>query len=249
MIQSAAADEAQYHESLVAPAFVLAKSARRRVAILGGGEGATLLEVLRFAEVERCVMVDIDPELVALCREHLPAWSDGAFADPRAELRCEDALSFLQDAASSGERFDLILCDLPDAEAGTPLAQLYATSFFALLASCLAPGGLYARHVGSFQMAPPVLDPAAIVSAAAPCFAGVWAYSCFIPSFAAEWVFAVASRDEELPLLTAAEVDARLARRRQRPCRTYDGVTHHRLFSLPKPMRQALGNPKASAPR
>ena len=249
MIQSAAADEAQYHESLVAPAFVLSHSARRRVAILGGGEGATLREVLRFREVERCVMIDIDPELVELCRKHLPSWSDGAFEDPRAELRCEDALSFLQRAASSGERFDLIVCDLPDAEAGSPLAQLYATSFFELLASCLGPGGVYAGHVGSFQMAPPVLGPAAIVSAAAPCFAGVRAYSCFIPSFGAEWVFAVASRDQELPLLTAAEVDERLARRRDRPCRTYDGVTHHRLFSLPKPMRLALGHPQASAAR
>ncbi|HRI51903.1 MAG TPA: adenosylmethionine decarboxylase [Pseudomonadota bacterium] len=249
MIQSAAADEAQYHESLVAPAFVLAPRALRRVAILGGGEGATLREVLRFAEVERCVMIDLDPELVALCREHLPTWSDGAFADPRAELRCEDALSFLQRAASSGDKFDLIVCDLPDAEDGTPLAQLYATSFFALLASCLAPGGFYAGHVGSFQMAPPVLGPAAIVSAAAPCFAGLAAYSCFIPSFGAEWVFAVASRDHELPQLTAAEVDERLARRRDRPCRTYDGVTHHRLFSLAKPMRLAFDSAKASAAR
>lgn len=251
MIQSAAADEAQYHESLVAPAFVHSQRRLRRVAILGGGEGATLREVLRFAEVERCVMVDIDPELVALCRQHLPTWSDGAFEDPRAELRCEDALSFLQRAAGDGEKFDLILCDLPDAEAGSPLAQLYAPSFFALLASCLEPGGIYAGHVGSLQMAPPVLGPAAVVPAAALCLPGIRAYSCFIPSFGAEWVFAVACRDQELPRLTAAEVDARLAERRDRtrPCRTYDGVTHGRLFALPKELRRALGNPSGGADR
>ena len=143
----------------------------------------------------------------------LPPLPAPPVADP---FRLTHAAAMMM-TVDGGPRAITFLCDLPDAEAGTPLAQLYATSFFALLASCLAPGGLYARHVGSFQMAPPVLDPAAIVSAAAPCFAGVWAYSCFIPSFAAEWVFAVASRDEELPLLTAAEVDARLARRRQRP--------------------------------
>lgn len=251
MIQSAAADEAQYHESLVAPAFVLAKRALRRVAIVGGGEGATLREVLRFAQVEHCVMIDIDPELVALCRQHLPTWSAGAFEDSRAELRCEDALAFLQGAASRGEKFDLIICDLPEAEPQSPLAQLYAPSFFELLTSCLEPGGIYAGQVGSFQMTPSVLGPAAIMTAAAPCFPGIIAYSCFIPSFGAEWAFAIASRDEELQLLTAAEVDERLAQRRepQHPCQTYDGVTHQRLFSLSKEMRRALGNLKGSAAR
>lgn len=249
MIQSAAADEAQYHESLVAPAFVFAERPLRRVAILGGGEGATLREVLRFPEVERCVMIDLDPELVALCRTHLASWSDGAFDDPRAELRCEDALSFLQRAASQGDKYDLILCDLPEAEVASPLAELYASPFFELLARCLGPGGIYAGHVGSFQMAPTVLGPAAILSAAGGRFPGIRAYSLFIPSFGAEWVFAIASRDAALPLLSASEVDERLMRRRDpaRPCRTYDGETHQRLFSLPKEMRLALRNLPGSA--
>lgn len=251
MIQSAASDEAQYHESLVAPAFVLAANPLRRVAILGGGEGATLREVLRFPEVERCVMIDIDPELVTLCRTHLPTWSDGAFDDPRAELRCEDALSFLTREAGRGEQYDLIICDLPEAEADTPLAQLYTSAFFELLSHCLSPQGIYAGHVGSFQMAPSVLGPTAIVPAAASCFANVRAYACFIPSFGAEWVFAIGSRDGALPQPTTDEIDARLAARRDaaRPCRTYDGVTHQRLFSLSKEMRQALrekGGSKAS---
>ena len=65
------------------------------MAILGGGEGATLREVLRFPSVEKCVMVDIDDELVELCKEHLPEWSAGAFDDPRAEVVIDDARGHL----------------------------------------------------------------------------------------------------------------------------------------------------------
>lgn len=241
-IQSAAADEAIYHESLVVPPFVLAEIPLRKVAILGGGEGATLREVLRFPEVERCVMVDIDPELVALCRTHLPGWSSGAFDDPRAALHFEDARQFLERAASQGDKYDLIICDLPDAELGSPLAELYSQPFFELLRRCLSASGIYAGHIGSLQMAPSVLGPPDILSVAAKVFAQIRPYSRFIPSFGAEWTFAVAGHEKGIAQLTPAEVDSRLAQRRHPawPCRTYDGTSHQRLFSLPKDMRAAL---------
>lgn len=72
-IQSAESDESLYHELLVQPA-MLAHDEPRDVLIIGGGEGATLREVLSHASVRRAVMVDLDRELVELCREHLFQW-------------------------------------------------------------------------------------------------------------------------------------------------------------------------------
>src|SRR5438105_11818183 len=72
-IQSAELDEFMYHEALVHPAMILS-GAPRNVFIAGGGEGATLREVLRHRTVQRAVMVDIDAEAVKACRAHLPAW-------------------------------------------------------------------------------------------------------------------------------------------------------------------------------
>ena len=83
--QSAVADEYVYHEALVHPALI-AHADPKRVLIAGGGEGATLREVLRHPGVERAVMVDIDGELVDLCREHLAEMHQGAFDDPRADV-------------------------------------------------------------------------------------------------------------------------------------------------------------------
>src|ERR1700722_11913843 len=66
--QSSQADEKIYHESLVHPALA-ASATRGEVLILGGGEGATLREVLRHPTVTRCTMVDIDGEVVELCKK------------------------------------------------------------------------------------------------------------------------------------------------------------------------------------
>src|SRR3954453_6702432 len=73
LVQSSEDDEHTYHEALVHPGLI-AHDGPREVLIIGGGEGATLREVLRHRSVERATMVDIDGELIALCKEHLDDW-------------------------------------------------------------------------------------------------------------------------------------------------------------------------------
>src|SRR5580658_2573568 len=68
--QSAQADEKIYHETIVHPALAAA-SDLRDVLVLGGGEGATLREVLRCPDVGRCTMVDIDGLVVDLAKKYL----------------------------------------------------------------------------------------------------------------------------------------------------------------------------------
>jgi len=70
-IQSAEQDEFIYHESLVQPAMVCHPKPRR-VFIAGGGEGATLREVLRHKTIERVVMCDLDEQVVDAARRLLP---------------------------------------------------------------------------------------------------------------------------------------------------------------------------------
>ena len=107
--QSCVGDEFLYHEPLVHPA-MLFFGAPRRVAILGGGEGATLREILRWNTVERAIMIDLDMEVVTACKEHLPEMHQGAFDDPRSEVLACDATDWLD---STDERFDVVISDLP----------------------------------------------------------------------------------------------------------------------------------------
>ena len=75
VIQSTLFGDAPYHESIVHPAMITHPNPKR-VAIIGGGEGATLREVLKHYTVEEVVMIEIDEGVVKLSNEHLPEWQD-----------------------------------------------------------------------------------------------------------------------------------------------------------------------------
>ena len=89
----------------------------------GGGEGGTLREALSHRSVERVVMIDLDQEVVELCRTYLPSHHQGSFDDPRVELLHQDAREYL---ANSRETFDVMVMDLVDPlEGGTCLPSLH----------------------------------------------------------------------------------------------------------------------------
>jgi len=125
--QSTLYGDAAYHEALVHPSMITHPNPKR-VAIIGGGEGATLREALKHKTVEKVVMVEIDENLVDLCEEHLPEWSscedfigsdaDSCFQDSRASVQFEDAFGWFIDRFSEGgnqeEQFDVIIMDALD---------------------------------------------------------------------------------------------------------------------------------------
>jgi len=114
IIQSTSRGDEAYHEALVHPA-MFAHPDPKRVAIIGGGEGATLREVLKHSTVEEVKMIEIDEMMVNTSREVLPGWSDcsdlvgstpSCFDDPRTDLKCEDALAWFIDRFSDETGID-----------------------------------------------------------------------------------------------------------------------------------------------
>ncbi|MGL4554135.1 MAG: polyamine aminopropyltransferase [Gemmataceae bacterium] len=132
-------DEYRYHEALAHPA-LLAARARRRVLILGGGDGLALREALRYPDVEAATLVDIDPEMTGLSARlpRLAALNGHAYDDPRTAVVNADALVWLDRHA--GPPFDVVLIDFPDPHSFA-LGKLYTTRFYRLLRRHLADGG------------------------------------------------------------------------------------------------------------
>jgi spermidine synthase len=226
-VQSAEVDEQVYHELLVHPALTVHPEPRR-VLILGGGEGATLREALRHPTVERAVMVDIDEAVVQACRVHLPGWHAGAFDDPRAQLVFADAEAFLR---ASTDRYDVVIGDLTDPGPIGPAAQLYRRAFFELVASRLAPGGVYVTQTGGLRH-PFALAPGRMLARLlAEVLPVVVPYAEFIPSFDYLWLFLLAGRFDRAALRPEA-IARRLAERGLR-LRYYGALAHQRAFSLP----------------
>ena len=137
-IQSSEVDEYIYHEALVQPAMV-AHPHPEKVFIAGGGEGATLREVLSHKTVTRAVMIDIDRDVIATCKKYLPQHSQGAFDDNRTELHHVDARDYL---AQCTESFDVIIIDLPDPIEEGPAYLLYTQEFYQLVRNRLTDNGI-----------------------------------------------------------------------------------------------------------
>jgi len=233
--QSSESDEFVYHEALVHPALVTHPNPVS-VFIAGGGEGATLREALAHDTVKRAVMVDLDGEVVDVCRHFLPNHHRGAFDDPRVELHFSDAKEYLE---TTQDTYDVILIDLPDPQEGGPVPFLYTQSFYGLLRRRLNPGGMLAVQ-SEPCMAGNSEAFTAISNTLESVFPGVFPYHAMIPSFSFDWGFNLASLGPDPLQLTAQEVDHRLETRGCISLGSYDGEAHRGMFMLPKHIRKAL---------
>lgn len=234
-IQSAEVDEYIYHELLVHPA-LLAHSAPRRVLVCGGGEGAPLREILRHPSVQSVVMVDIDAELVALCREHLPEWHAGAFEDRRVRVLHGDARAFVEETE---ERFDIVINDITDPIEGGPSKLLFTREFYRAVARVLGRGGIFVTQAIGVHYDPGDRLHAMIHHTARQVFPHVRSYCDYVLSFDYPWAFVAGSAMPVWDALTPEVVDGRLHERGIAP-RFYDGETHLRVMHLPKPLRHMI---------
>ncbi|MBI4013081.1 MAG: polyamine aminopropyltransferase [Candidatus Rokubacteria bacterium] len=234
-IQSSAADEFVYHETLVHPAMILHPRPETAL-VIGGGEGATLREILRYPSIRKAVMVDIDEAVVAACRQHLPEMHRNAFADPRTEVRHEDARAYLE---TTRERFDVAIVDLTEPLEEGPACLLFTREFYTLLASRLTAGGTLALQAGMTKVGE-LGFYSAMARTLREVFPVVAPYQSYISCFGTPWGFIVAAKAGEPRALPPDVVDQRLGERVSGELGFYDGLAHLHMFSLPKHIRQAL---------
>lgn len=179
VLQSDRRDEYIYHEALVHPALSHSRPGPKKVLILGGAEGCTAREVLKWGDdVKSVTQVDWDGELCDMFYD-MPEWNTGAYYNTKMKLVIGDAWEFcrVRDAGS----YDVILVDLLDPDAGSLLA------FLELLGLCqrlLRAGGTLAANCGGVWPWDAGCLPAILsaLPAAIP-------YKVFVPSFEWEWSF------------------------------------------------------------
>lgn len=206
-IQFDSLDEHRYHEALVHPAMGLAPR-RNTVLILGGGDGMAAREVLKHSDVESVTLVDLDPRVTELFRDHpdLAPLNDFAFSDSRVTIHNADAWQFLSEDQTL---YDVVIIDLPDPKT-IALSRLYTTEFYRLLAERLTAQGLLVTQAGSpFFAREAFWSIAATLAATGNPYGPGTAletrpYHAYVPSFG-NWGFVLASpvsvfgRDFALP--------------------------------------------------
>lgn len=234
-IQSSEKDEFIYHEALVHPAMIT-HPGPETVFIAGGGEGATLRDVLYHKTVKKAVMVDIDEEVVNLCKTYLPNHSRGAFEDARTELIHTDARKSLE---NSQDNYDIIIIDIPDPLEEGPAYLLFTQEFYHTLNRRLNENGLISVQAGSGSLTE-LVNLTAVYNTLKSVFPIVVAYATHMPSFGGPWGFCIASKTLNPSQLSFIEVDERIACRELTELKFYDGITHRGMFSLPRYVRESL---------
>lgn len=234
-IQSSERDEFIYHEALVHPALIL-HPFPQRVLILGGAEGATLREVLRYKDVKEAVMVDIDEKVVKISQEFLPEWHKDSFNDKRVTLLFRDARAYLEETY---EKFDVIISDLSEPMAGSPAVKLFTYEFYKIVKEHLTSGGIFVMQSGTshhlkFQF------HSTMYSTLRKIFDKVFSYQAYVPVYDFIWSFIFSSDKINPKEISEEEIDKRLKEKSIENLRFYDGETHKMMFSLPKHIRKTL---------
>jgi len=191
-LQFAERDEYRYHEALVHPAmaaFASHGTAPKKVAVLGGGDGMAVREILKYPGVESVTLVELDPAMTRLFSQQpaLVKLNGGSLLSPKVKIVNSDAFRWLDETQ---ETFDVIVVDFPD-PTNFAIGKLYSNSFYALLDQRLSASGyaviqttspLIARK--SFWTVVQTVESVGLT--ATP-------YHANVPSFG-EWGFILASR-------------------------------------------------------
>ena len=156
IVQITTRDESAYAEMLThLPLLEHGRAAR--VMIVGGGDLSIADEALKHKGVREVVLVDIDGDVVELCRKHFSEINARAFRDKRLTVEIADAFEYLGRKESKG-RFDLIVADRPDPVG--PGKALFGETFYDRVKGALRPGGF-----ATFQTGVPFYQPWEITEA------------------------------------------------------------------------------------
>lgn len=188
-LQFDSSDEYRYHEALVHVG-LHAVPQKRSILVLGGGDGLAVREILKYPEVERVTLVDLDPSMTQVFRNSpsLVALNQNALNDPRVTVINQDAFVWLQHPP---EQFDFIVIDLPD-PTNFSIGKLYTTGFYKLLHGALTPHGAFV-----VQSTSPLLARKSFWCVDASVKAAGFTtqpYHTYVASFG-EWGFILGSRD------------------------------------------------------
>jgi spermidine synthase len=237
-IQSSLLDEFVFHECMSQPAMTLHPNPKK-VAVCGGGEGATLREALKHNTVEEAVMIDIDEELIDMVKVHMPEWHQGAFNDPRTTLLHTDARKYLQDNKGAG--FDVVLSDLPDPLEGGPAMYLFTKEYYQICADAMSDDGVFAMQAGCANSNYPYCFAACMktLEDMKDVFPYVAGYYGIITTFMMPWGFILASKKHNPADLNPEEIAKRFAARGVQN-RYYTPRYHNSVFTLPDYLVEAV---------
>jgi spermidine synthase len=239
IVQITTRDESAYAEMLThLPLLEHGRAAR--VMIVGGGDLSIADEALKHKGVREVVLVDIDGDVVELCRKHFSEINARAFKDKRLTVEIADAFEYLGRKSSKG-RFDLIVADRPDPVG--PGKALFGETFYDRVRGALRPGGF-----ATFQTGVPFYQPWEITEALEELkgfFPSSGLYLTVVPTYIGGFMALSWACNGKAKLGTPAGIKKATAAFKRAKFKTdyYNPAVHAAAFALPEWIKRLV--PKA----
>ena len=225
-------DEFIYHEMITHVPMAVHPHVRR-VLVIGAGDGGVIRELTRYPEIESIDMVEIDPQVVEVCREYLPQTAC-KLDDPRVHIHYEDGLKYIR---RFEDAYDLIIVDSTDPFG--PGEGLFTREFYGNCYKALREDGIMVNQHES-----PFYDEDAVACQRAhkrivESFPISRVYQAHIPTYpSGHWLFGFASKKYH-PL---KDLDEGRWNARGLACKYYTTTLHRGAFYIPAYVEELLKN-------
>lgn len=228
-------DEFIYHEMMVHVPMAVHPCVRRAL-VIGGGDGGVVRELTRYPEIEQIDLVEIDEQVIHVCREFLPEISC-RLDENRVHIYYEDGLRFVR---AREDAYDLIIVDSTDPFG--PGEGLFTREFYGNCFKALKEDGIMVnQHESPFYQA----DATACMRAhkrIVETFPISKVYQAHIPTYpSGHWLFGFASKKYH-PL---RDLDKNRFLDRELDTRYYTPRLHEGAFCLPAYVEKLLRSVEA----
>lgn len=223
MVMTTDVDEFVYHEMITQIA-LNSHPHPARVAIIGGGDGGALREVVEHPRVEKGTLIEIDERVIQASRDFFPELSR-SFDHPKSEVIVSDGIQFIKDQRG---QFDIVLVD--STEPVGPAVELFSESFYQNVYRALKDDGMLVVQSESPFFNQDVIQMA--YQGISKAFPITKVYTASVPTYPSGlWTFTVGSKKHD-----PEQIQHYLSR----PCRYYTPELHQAAFKLPAFVKNIL---------
>ncbi len=134
-------EEKYYHECLVHPALSSLHEISN-ILIIGGGDGGTARECLKYKSVANIDLVEIDNEIVTISKHYLQQISMGAWNDKRLKVHFSDGFEWVKNI--NDNYYDVVLIDCSDPSKFS--SGLFSKSFYKECQRIIRKDGIFATQ-------------------------------------------------------------------------------------------------------
>lgn len=225
-------DEFIYHEMITHVPMAVNPYAKN-ILVIGAGDGGVARELCKYDTVENIDLVEIDEQVVEVCRKYLPQTACG-FDDRRVHVYFQDGLKYVRRCEN---QYDLIIVDSTDPFG--PGEGLFTKEFYGSCFNALTESGIMVnQHESPFYGGDRIAMQRAhkrIVES----FPISKVYQAHIPTYpSGHWLFGFASKK----LHPTRDYQATPWKQLEIKTRYYNPQLHRGAFALPNYVNELLEN-------